>query len=398
MSFDVNDLRQRFPAIRDSQALFFDGPAGTQVPDSVVEAVSRGLVEAASNVGGSFASSHVSEAVVQAARGAGADFVGGAPEEIVFGPNMTTLTMAFSRAVLAGFETGDRIVLSAIDHDANVSTWTRAAADFGVEVDWIELADEHVQLDLGSLERVLTPRTRLVALAGASNAFGTVTDLRRVVDIVSGSGTRVFVDAVHLAPHERIDVASLGVDAVVCSGYKFYGPHVGMLWARREWLDAIEPYKVRPAPAETPGKFETGTPSFALLAGLTAAIDHLASLGEGATRRERLDSAFTDIRSHEAALGRRFLSKLPDTVSVWGMPSMEGRVPTFAVSVDGLSAAEVASRLGAQDMCVWAGHYYAVEPMRRLGLLDSGGLTRIGFVNTTTEDEVDRLLEALAAL
>jgi cysteine desulfurase family protein (TIGR01976 family) len=398
MSFDVNDLRQRFPAIRDTEALFFDGPAGTQVPDSVVEAVSRGLVEAASNVGGTFAASHRSEEVVQAARSAGADFVGGRPDEIVFGANMTTLTMAFSRAVLSGFDPGDRIVLSAIDHDANVTTWARAAADFGIEIDWIELASEHVQLDLGSLERVLTPRTRLVALAGASNAFGTLTDLRRVVDIVSGSDVRVFVDAVHMAPHERIDAVSLGVDAVVCSGYKFYGPHVGMLWAKRDWLDAIEPYKVRPAPAEAPGKFETGTPSFALLAGLTAAIDHLASLGEGATRRERLDSAFADIRSHEAALGRRFLSQVPDSVSVWGMPSMEGRVPTFAVAVDGLSAGEVATRLGAQDMCVWAGHYYAVEPMRRLGLLGKGGLTRIGFVNTTTDDEVDRLLEALAGL
>ncbi len=398
MSFDVNDLRQRFPAIRDSEALFFDGPAGTQVPDSVVEAVSRGLVEAASNVGGAFVASHRSEAVVRAARIAGADFLGGKPEEIVFGPNMTTLTMAFSRAVLAGFEPGDRIVLSGIDHDANVSTWTRAASDFGIEVDWIELADEHVQLDLATLEGVITPRTRLVAIAGASNAFGTVTDLRRVMDIVAGSGIRVFVDAVHLAPHERIDVASLGVDAVVCSGYKFYGPHVGMLWARREWLDVIEPYKVRPAPAEAPGKFETGTPSFALLAGLTAAIDHLASLGEGSTRRARLDSAFADIRSHEAALGYRFLSQLPDNVSVWGMPSMEGRVPTFAVSVDGLDAVEVATRLAARDMCVWAGHYYAVEPMRRLGLLDKGGLTRIGFVNTTTDEEVDRLLDALTGL
>ncbi len=349
-------------------------------------------------MGGEFAASWRSEVVVQAARRAAADFLGGSPEEIVFGPNMTTITMAFARAVLSGFEPGDRVVVSGIDHDANVTTWTRAAADFGIEVDWIELADEHVQLDLSSLERVIGDRTRLVAVAGASNAFGTVTDLRRVVEIAGRSGARVFVDAVHLAPHERIDASALGVDAVVCSGYKFYGPHVGVLWAKREWLDGIHPYKVRPAPADAPGKFETGTPSFALLAGLTAAIDHLASLGQGATRKERLDEAFADIRSHEAALGRRFLSQLPHNVKVWGMPSMEGRVPTFAVSVEGRSPSEVARLLGEQEICVWSGHYYAVEPMRRLGLLESGGLTRIGFVNTTTDSEVDRLLEALAAL
>jgi cysteine desulfurase family protein (TIGR01976 family) len=398
MSFDVHDLRQRFPAIRGSNALFFDGPAGTQVPDAVIEAVSHGLAEAASNVGGAFEASRRSGEVVAAARSAAADLLGGAPDEIVFGPNMTTITMAFSRAVLSGFEPGDRIVVSGIDHDANVSTWTRAAADFGIEVDWIELADEHVQLDLGSLERVIGDRTRLVAVAGASNAFGTVTDLPRVVEIAGRHGARVFVDAVHLAPHERIDAFALGVDAVVCSGYKFYGPHVGVLWAKREWLDEIQPYKVRPAPADAPGKFETGTPSFALLAGLTGAIDHLASLGEGSTRRDRLDEAFADIRSHEAALGRGFLARLPDNVTVWGMPSMEGRVPTFAVSVDGRSPAEVARLLGDQEICVWSGHYYAVEPMRRLGLLESGGLTRIGFVNTTTDAEVDRLIEALAAL
>ncbi len=398
MSFDVHELRQRFPAIRESSALFFDGPAGTQVPDSVVESVSNALVGAASNVGGKFAASRRSEVVVDAARRAAADLLGGSPDEIVFGPNMTTITMAFSRAVLSDYQPGDRIVVSGIDHDANVTTWTRAAADFGIDVDWIELADEHVQLDLESLERVVGDRTRLIAVAGASNAFGTITDLQRVVEIAGRFGARVFVDAVHLAPHERIDAAVLGVDAVVCSGYKFYGPHVGVLWAKRAWLDEIHPYKVRPAPAEAPGKFETGTPSFALLAGLTAAIDHLASLGQGATRRRRLDHAFEDIRSHEAALGRRFLAQLPDNVTVWGMPSMEGRVPTFAVSVEGHSPLEVAGLLGDQQICVWSGHYYAVEPMRRLGLLESGGLTRIGFVNTTTDSEVDRLLEALAAL
>ncbi len=398
MAFDVNELRQRFPAIRESVTLFFDGPAGTQVPDSVVDAVAKGLVGAASNVGGAFRESARSENVVFAARLAGADFVNGSSDEIVFGANMTTLTMAFARAVVSGFSDGDRIVVSGLDHDANVSTWLRAAADFGVGVDWIELDGRQVELDLDSLDRVVGPKTRLIAIPGASNAFGTVTDIARVRRIVGERDIRIFVDAVHLAPHRRIDVQAWDVDAVVCSGYKFYGPHVGMLWARREWLDSIEPYKVRPAPMDAPGKFETGTPSFALLAGLTAAIDHLASLGEGPNRRSRLDTAYEEIRTHEAHLGRRFLAGLSANVTVWGMPAMEGRVPTFAIEVAGRTPDEVTAALAERNMAAWAGHYYAVEPMRRLGLLERGGLTRIGFVATTTSDEVDALLAVLAAL
>lgn len=398
MTFDVNELRQRFPAIRESDTLFFDGPAGTQVPDTVVDSVSKALVGAASNVGGAFRESFRSENAVLAARLAGADFVNGTDDEIVFGANMTTLTMAFARAVLSGFSPGDRIVLSGLDHDANVWTWSRAAGDFGIEVDWIELDSHHVELDLDSLEEVLAPTTRLVAIPGASNAFGTVTDIARVRRIVGERDIRIFVDAVHLAPHRRIDVQAWDVDGVVCSGYKFYGPHVGMLWARREWLDSIEPYKVRPAPSDAPGKFETGTPSFALLAGLTAAIDHVASLGEGPNRRARLDSAFEEIRTHEAHLGRRFLAGLSDNVTVWGMPAMEGRVPTFAISVTGRTPDEVTRELAERNMAAWSGHYYAIEPMRRLGLLDEGGLTRIGFVATTTIDEVDALLTVLAEL
>lgn len=398
MSFDVYELRRRFPAIRESDTLFFDGPAGTQVPDAVVDAVSKALVGAASNVGGAFRESFRSENVVFAARLAGADFVNGSEGEIVFGANMTTLTMAFARAVLSGFSPGDRIVLSGLDHDANVSTWSRAAGDFGVGVDWIELAAEHVELDLSSLERVIAPTTRLIAIPAVSNAFGTVTDIAEVRRIVGERDIRIFVDAVHLAPHRRIDVQAWDVDAVVCSGYKFYGPHVGMLWARRGWLDAIDPYKVRPAPMEAPGKFETGTPSFALLAGLTAAIDHVASLGDGRDRRSRLDSAFENIGSHESHLGRHFLAGLPENVTVWGMPSMEGRVATFAISVEGRTPQSVTEELAERNMAAWSGHYYAVEPMRRLGLLDRGGLTRIGFVSTTTIEEVDALLETLAEL
>lgn len=397
MSFDVEALRSRFPALVETDAVFLDGPAGTQVPVSVIEAVSKAMASAASNVGGSFAASHRSEQVVAAARRAGADLVGGEADEVVFGANMTTLTMAFSRAVLAGTQPGDRIVLSGMDHDANVWTWKRAADDFGVEIDWIDL-DPEVRLDLSSLRRVVGEQTRLVAVTGCSNAFGVLTDLDTVVEIAGTVGAKVFVDGVHLAPHRRIDVAASGVDALVVSGYKFYGPHVGMLWARRSWLEEIEPYRVRPAPSSAPGKFETGTPSFGLLAGFTAAVDHLASLGTGPDRAGCLDGAFEAIGAHETMLARHFLERLPPGVRVWGTDDPEERVPTFAVSVDGHTPAGVAARLGDQGIAVWAGHYYAVEPMRRLGLLDDGGLVRIGFVSTTTVDEVDRLLGALSAL
>lgn len=398
MTFDVNELRSRFPALRRGSTIYLDGPAGTQVPDSVIEAVAIGLATGASNVGGPFAASRRSDRIVAEARRAAADFVGGDPSEIVFGANMTSITMAFSRAVLAGLAPGDRIVLSRLDHDANVTSWTRAAEDYGIEVDWIDIDQMTTKLDLDSLEAALTPDTRLVAVTGCSNAFGTLTDLEAIVDLVSGHGIRVFVDAVHMAAHRRINVADLGVDALVCSAYKFFGPHVGVLWGKRDWLDQINPYKVRPSPADTPGKFETGTPSFGLLAGATAAIDHLASLGEGDDRRARLDDAYAKIGEHESALGNHFLDSLPKTVKVRGVRSMKDRVTTFAVSVEGHTPDEVAASLADTDINVWAGHYYAIEPMLRLGLLGSGGLVRIGFVNTTTVDEVDRLITELSKL
>ena len=398
MSYDVDELRSRFPALRATSTIHLDGPAGTQVPDSVIEAVASAMASAASNVGGRFEASRRSGEVVDLARAAMGDLLGGSPDEIVFGPNMTTVTFAFSRAVVGAMEPGDRIVVTRLDHDANVTPWVAAARDAGVEVDRLDIDPDSVSLDLDSLPELLGSTTRLLCIAGASNAFGTLTDLGRVVELVEGTGIRVFVDAVHLVPHERVDVGRLGVDALICSGYKFYGPHVGALWARREWLEDIDPYRVRPAPSEPPGSFETGTPSFALLAGMRAAVDHLASLGSGSTRRERLDDAFRRIRAHEARLGTLLLESMPDSVTVWGRQDMEGRVPTFAISVRDRSPDEVVAHLADNDIAAWAGHYYAVEPMERLGLLASGGLVRIGIVNTTTEAEIQRLCEVLGEL
>jgi cysteine desulfurase family protein (TIGR01976 family) len=399
---DVAQLRSRFPALShtldDRQVVFMDGPAGTQVPRSVIDAVAGGLENAASNLGGSFAASRDAEQVVAGARKAASDLLGGRPDEIVFGPNMTTLTFAFSRAIAQQWRPGDRIVLSRLDHDANVSPWARAAADRGVEVAFADLRPDDVSLDLDHLESLLDDRTRMVAVTGCSNAFGTRVDLARVAAAAHSVGALCYADAVHMTPHVRVDVESLGVDFLVCSAYKFYGPHVGVLWGREELLGSTDAYKVRPAPSDPPGKFETGTPSFALLAGVEAAIEHIASIGSGNDRRGRLDDAYRMVGEHERELGRRFLEGVSGDVKVWGRPDMEARVSTFAVSVAGRSAPEVSAALGEQGIYTWAGHYYAVEPMDRLGLLESGGLVRIGFVATTTADEVDRLLAALDAL
>ena len=402
MAFDVSHLRSRFPALARTvdgrPAVYMDGPAGTQVPQSVIDAVSGAMVTASSNVGGSFDASLDSAAVVERARRAAADLVGGSQNEIVFGPNMTTLAFAFSRALARQWGPGDRIVVSRLDHDANVTPWVRAAAERGAEVVFADIDTTDVTLDLGHLASVVDERTRLVAVTGASNAFGSLVDISRVSEIAHASGAICFVDAVHLAPHRRIDVEAMGCDLVVCSAYKFYGPHVGILWGRYDLLNSVDAFKVRPAPSAPPGRFETGTPSFALLAGVEAAVDHLASVGEGSDRRARLDDAYGAVVEHERQLGRRFLDGLPPTVRLWGRPDMTGRVATFAVEVAGRTASEVAAVLGERGIFVWDGHYYAVEPMSRLGLLDSGGLVRIGFVQTTTEHEVDRLLEELAAL
>jgi cysteine desulfurase family protein (TIGR01976 family) len=400
--FDVDHLRSLFPALANTDAsgrtyLYADGPAGTQVPRSVIEAVATGMTHAASNVGGSFHASRSSEAVVAAARQAAADLVGGSPDEIVFGANMTTVTFAFSRALAQTWSPGDRIVLSGLDHDANVSPWLRAAADRGVEVVFAEVTAD-AGLDLDHLESLIDHRTRLVAVTGCSNAFGSRVDVARVASSAHAVGALCYVDAVHLAPHVRIDVAELGVDFLVCSAYKFYGPHVGILWGRADLLGQIDAYKVRPAPQDPPGRFETGTPSFALLAGVTAAVDHIASLGSGDTRRDRLDDAYRVVGAHERAMGERFLAGLPTGVRLWGPPGMDGRVSTFAIGVDGMTADEASARLGERGIFTWSGHYYAVEPMRRLGLLDQGGLVRIGLVATTNEEEVDRLLSELADL
>jgi cysteine desulfurase family protein (TIGR01976 family) len=377
--------------------VFVDGPAGTQVPSRVISAVSDALMRTMSNVGGDFASSRRSEATVAAARSAASDLVGGRPDEVVFGPNMTSLTFAFSRALAEEWNPGDRIVLSGLDHDANVTPWARAAAAAGAEVVFGDVRDD-ATLDVDHMVSLINERTRLVAVTACSNAFGSLVDVSRVSSAASKVGALTYVDAVHFAPHRFIDVNAIACDFLVASSYKFFGPHLAVLWGKRRHLERLPAFKVRPAPDAGPARWETGTPPFELLAGFSAAVDYLASLGWGGDRRGALEAAFREIGSYEASLGRRFLDGLPDRVRVVGPATAEGRVPTFSVEVDGLTAAEVSKQLGGRRVAVWSGHYYAVEPMRRLGFLDKGGLTRIGFLHVNTENEVDTVLAALADL
>jgi cysteine desulfurase family protein (TIGR01976 family) len=383
LALDVAAVRARYSALQTEWALF-DGPGGTQTPDSVIDAISAYLRESNANVGGPFASSVRSDAVVTEARLAAAGFLGCTPDEVVFGQNMTTLNFALSRTLARELSAGDEIVATKLDHDGNVAPWLELARDLGLTVRLAELKDD-TTLDLDDLEDQLSQRTRVVAFPLASNAVGTLVDAQRVVELAHGVGALAWADAVHYAPHARIDVASLGVDALICSPYKFCGPHLGLAFGRAEMLDRWRPYKVRPSSDEPLGhRFETGTLAHEALAGFTAAVDYLGELGWDA------------IRTHERNLGEQFLAGLADRWRLHGLPAMEGRVPTFAVTHPSLEPEAAARRLAEQKIAVWAGNYYAVEVMERLGLPD--GAVRIGIVHYNTAAEVDRVLAALAEL
>ena len=375
---------------------YLDGPGGTQVPASVIGAMAGVLEAGVSNLGGAFASSRLAEDLTDAARRAGRDLFGAANgEEIVFGQNMTSLTFSISRALARTWRPGDRILVTSLDHDANVAPWRMAAADAGVAVDLVRFDRDNWTLDVEAVEELLTDRTRLVAFTHASNAIGSIPDVAAIVKAAHAAGALTYIDAVHYAPHGVVDVVASGTDFLVASAYKFFGPHTGVLYGRGELLDSLEAYKVRPAPEEGGGKWETGTQSFESLAGVAAAVDYLASLGEGGDRRAALVDGHRRVDEHLRGLTERFLAGLGENVTLYGIPGSEGRTPTFAVNVAGFHPDDVAGRLAAAGLSVWSGHYYAIEPMKQLGLLGTGGAVRIGFVHTTTVDEVDRLLEAL---
>jgi cysteine desulfurase family protein (TIGR01976 family) len=383
IAYDVEAVRARFSSLRSGLA-FFDGPGGTQVPDSVIEAVSRYFRESNANVGGPYGTSIRTEALIEQAHETAARFLGADDETITFGANMTTLNFALTRTVAREFRAGDEIVVTGLDHDANVSPWLELAHDLGLVVRFAGL-NEDTTLDMDDLARQLGERTKVVAFPLAANSVGTLTDAQRIVELAHDAGALAWADAVHYAPHGPIDVAALGVDVLICSPYKFFGPHLGIAFARRELLASWRPYKVRPAPDQPLGRrFETGTLPHELLAGFVVAVEYVESIGWDA------------IRAHERALGERFLAGLPDTFTVHGLSSMDGRVSTFAFTHGERSPREIATSLGDQGIAVWHGDYYALEVMRRLGLED-GGAVRAGFVHYNTDDEVDRLLEALSA-
>jgi cysteine desulfurase family protein (TIGR01976 family) len=381
---DVAAVRSRFSAL-DRDLAFFDGPGGTQVPDSVIDAIARYLREANANVGGPYETSRRTEAVIADARLAAGEWLGCSPDEVVFGANMTTLNFALTRAAAREWREGDEVVVTRLDHDANVAPWLELARDTGLVVRFADMRDDGT-LDLADLERQLGERTRVVAFPSASNALGTLVDAARVCELAHEAGALAWVDAVHYAPHGPIDVAAIGADVLICSPYKFCGPHLGLAFGRAEILERWRPYKARPAPDSPPGRrYETGTLQHELLAGFVAAVDYFRSLGWDA------------IQAHERELGERFLAGLPAGCTLYGLPTMDGRVPTFAFNVDGVAAETVAVRLGEQGIAVWHGDYYAVEVMRRLGL-EEGGAVRVGIVHYNTAEEVDRLLAELARL
>jgi cysteine desulfurase family protein (TIGR01976 family) len=373
---DIDAIRARFTALQGNTA-FLDGPGGTQCPDSVIDAIAGYLRDSNANLGGHFGTSRHSDALVAQARLAASSFLWCEPGETFFGANMTTLNFALSRTVGRTLRAGDEIVVTRLDHDGNVSPWLELAHDLDLTVRFVDIHDD-TSLDLADLERHLNERTRVVAFPLASNAVGTVVDARRVVDLAHAAGALAWADGVHYAPHGPIDVSALGVDVLLCSPYKFFGPHLGLAYVRGQLAESWRTYKVRPAHH----RFETGTLAHELLAGFVAAVDYMDSIGWDA------------IRAHERALGERFLESLPDRCTLYGLRSMDGRVPTFAFTVDGIEPGVVAERLGEHDIAVWDGNYYAVEVMDRLGLGEHGAV-RAGFVHYNTIAEVDRLVSVL---
>jgi cysteine desulfurase family protein (TIGR01976 family) len=381
---DVASIRRRFSSLQGDFA-FLDAPGGTQVPDEVGEAIARTLREASANTGAPYATSRAVEAILERAKSDGARFLGCTPEEVVFGMNMTTLDFALSRVASRDFREGDEILATRLDHDGGVAPWVELAADKGLVVRLVETRDD-LTVDLDDLERKLSDRTRVIAFAWASNAVGSIADAERICARAREAGALSWIDAVHYAAHEPIDVSAIGCDVLLSSPYKFCGPHLGLGFVRREVAETWRPYKARPAPTDPVGRrFETGTLPYELLAGFSATIAYLDSIG-----------GMEAIRPYERALGGRFLAGLPERYELAGVPSMEGRVPTFLIGVDGITADEAARRLAERGLGVWgyAGNWYCVGLEGRL----PAETLRVGFIHYNTEAEVDRLLAELADL
>jgi cysteine desulfurase family protein (TIGR01976 family) len=382
---DVQAVRRRFTSLQTDFA-FLDAPGGSQVPDEVAHAVARTLIEASGNLGAVYETSRRVGEILDKARTDAGRFLNCAADDVVFGTNMTTLDFMLSRTASRDWKEGDRILVSRLDHDGGVAPWVELAADRGFEVDWIDVTDD-LRLDLDDLERKLDERVRVVACVFASNAVGSITDVQRVAELARAAGALSWIDAVHYAAHEPIDVQALDVDVLLCSPYKFCGPHLGLAYGRHELLESWRPYKARPASTTPVGrKFETGTAPYELLAGFSATIAYLESLG-----------GLAPLKAYERELGRRFLDQLPDSVTVYGLQTMEGRVPTFLINVEGVPAAEVAATMAERGYGVWAhDSWYSVGLREKLPYPQDA--VRVGFIHYNTAEEVDGFVAELAAL
>jgi cysteine desulfurase family protein (TIGR01976 family) len=417
--FDVTTLRRQFPALQrtiDGRApIFLDGPGGTQVPQRVIEAMVHYLTTCNANHGGVFRTSRESDHVLHAAHEAVADLLNApSPDEIAFGPNMTTLTLHLSRALGRTLRPGDEVLVTRLDHDANVTPWVLAARDTGAAVRHIDIHPEDCTLDLDDLRRRLGTRTRLVALGCASNAVGTINDVRTITRWAHDVGARVFLDAVHYAPHGPINVQEWDCDFLACSAYKFFGPHVGVLWGKRALLEELPAYKLRPVPETLPDRWMTGTQNHEGIAGVTAAIDYLAAVGAThplreaelpalSGRRRQVHAGLAAIRDYEAGLGKTLLEALAERprFRVWGVTDpgrLDRRVPTVSITRDDCPAEQIAQHLAERQIFVWNGNMYAIGLAERLGLEERGGFLRIGLVHYNSAEEVHRLIQALDEL
>lgn len=426
-ALDLSSIRAQFPPLAQTvnghPAVFFDGPGGTQVPQRVIDAIAGYLRRDNANSGGAYATSRRTDAVIAAAREAMADFFHCAADEVVFGLNMTQLTYAFSRAIGRELKPGDEILVTRLDHDANVSPWLQMAEDRGVTVRWAEIHDEDCTLDIADLASKINEKTKLVAVGYASNAVGTINPVKAIVGLARAAGALSYVDAVHYTPHGLIDVAVLDCDFLVCSTYKFFGPHMGALFGKREHLKRLRPYKVRPLTDAIPFRWEYGTLNHECIAGITACVEYIADLGrqaliEGrgsqasktaksgpamdsiAGRRAAIEAAYETIHEHERALLERAmegLQKIPG-VKIYGITDparYNERCPTIALRIENHMPLELASKLGERGIFTWDGNYYALNLTEHLGVEKSGGFLRIGLVHYNTAEEVDRLIVTL---
>jgi cysteine desulfurase family protein (TIGR01976 family) len=399
----TSEIRARFPALRRRHAerpvAYFDGPGGTQVPQAVVDAVADYLLHHNANTHWRYPTSEETDQLLAGAREALADFLGATPTEVVFGANMTTLTFHLGRALGRSWGSGDEIVVTELDHHANVAPWQALARERGVTLRSVPVVPSTGELDWPALERAFSSRTRLLAIGAASNALGTINDVTRACALARAAGALSFVDAVHYAPHHLVDVGAIGCDFLACSAYKFYGPHVGILYGRRERLEALDAPKLAPAPETAPERLETGTLNHEGIVGAAAAVDFLASLARGATRRERLARAFDALHERGQELVARLWAGLSDTAGVrlFGPPPGRPRTPTIGFTVSGRTTDEVATGLAGDGVFVSNGDFYATTVVERLGL-SAQGLVRAGCACYTTTEEIDRLVEGVRRL